>query len=82
MDTLDIADTMDLRRNKWRAAVDDALICHGLDCTTKDSDPVECVSRLIRVAVDMALDPAISERAAALAAQASQQPAVKGADRG
>lgn len=50
----------------WQAAIDDALIAHCLDCTGPDSDPCECVSRLLRSAEAMALDPAISERAQAL----------------
>lgn len=50
----------------WQAAIDDALIAHCLDCTGPDSDPRECLSRLLRVSEEMALDPAISERAQAL----------------
>lgn len=50
----------------WQTAVDDALISHCLDCTGPDTDPREAVARLVATAVQMALDPAISEQAQAL----------------
>jgi threonine dehydratase len=52
--------------NEWREAVDDALVCAGLDCLAPDAHPRDSLCRLIEWRLTLALDPAVSSDAAAL----------------
>lgn len=52
--------------NPWAQAIDDALVAACLDCTTPESDPKKELARLLEWTVAIALDPTVSERAAAL----------------
>jgi len=51
---------------QWRMSVDEALIQHGLDCTSPDNAPLERLTELTRTCHRMAVDPAVSADAAAL----------------
>lgn len=59
--------------NPWQAAVDGALVAHGLDCTGPDTNPIVALSLLMRVSEQMLLDPTISEQAQALIEQGRAQ---------
>lgn len=60
----------------WRDAIDEALIVRCLEPSRDDEMPMQALWRLIAWEVTIALDPAVSERAAALlAAQPEQQAA-------
>lgn len=50
----------------WRLAVDNALVDHGLDCTSDDCNPDQRVRELLRVSNEIALDPRVSTRASDL----------------
>lgn len=54
------------RADKWRQAIDDALIVAHLGTAEHDDDPVVLLEKLIKWHVDVALDPAVSEKAIAL----------------
>lgn len=54
---------------QWRMSVDEALIQHGLDCTSPDSSALEQLTALTRTCHRMAVDPAVSADAAALVAK-------------
>ena len=63
--------------NPWRAAIDEALLVNGLDCTGGKEQPMEALARLIKWETECALDPAISSAAQALidkGASATQVP--------
>jgi hypothetical protein len=64
-----LADTSQQERaksNPWRDAIDDALVCAGLDCTSPDDSPRDAIYRLVQWQVQIALDPAVSGEAQAL----------------
>lgn len=52
--------------NSWREAIDEALIVNCLDPVREDESPQEALARLIAWEVEIALDPKVSSRAAAL----------------
>jgi hypothetical protein len=52
--------------NPWRDAVDDALVCAGLDCTLPDDSPRNAIYRLVQWQVRIMLDPLVSSEAQAL----------------
>jgi len=56
--------------NPWKAAIDEALVVNCLDCIGPDETAEQALARLIAWEVETALDPAVSERAAALQSQA------------
>lgn len=68
--------------NPWKAAIDEALVVNCLDCIRPDETAEQALARLIAWEVETALDPAVSERAAALQSQAqpkhTEAPAVDG----
>lgn len=55
-------------RNPWRDAVTDALVAGGIYSAEHDANPRKAVADLIAWEIEIALDPAVSERAAALVA--------------
>lgn len=59
--------------DKWRLALDEALIASGLDCTSDSEPPEKALARLISWEKAMVLDPKISSAAASLVARGKQQ---------
>ena len=62
---------------QWRMSVDEALIQHGLECTSPADVPLERVTDLARTCHRMAVDPLVSADAAALIAQGQRADASK-----
>lgn len=63
--------------NQWREAIDEALVIGCLEPSRPDETPAQALDRLIDWETTIALDPAVSERAAALlAAQPQTEPAI------
>lgn len=58
--------------NPWREAIDEALVVSCLDCLGEDETAEAALARLIHWEVEMALDPKISARAAALQDQGAR----------
>lgn len=52
--------------DQWRIAVDEALMASALDCTTPDSDPKDCINKLLAWNQEVALDPQVSSEAQTL----------------
>lgn len=53
--------------NLWKTAIDEALVVSCLDCIGDDETPEKALARLIEWEIEIALDPTVSSRAAALA---------------
>lgn len=63
--------------NQWREAIDEALVIGCLEPSRPDETPAQALDRLIDWETTIALDPAVSERAAALlAAQPQDKPVI------
>lgn len=51
----------DLQVNKWRAVLDDALVCAHILSKQNENDPKQALNDLIRLEVAVATDPRVSK---------------------